>query len=312
VDNSDRPDVDARVRLAAFAFLEETRRRLGSEGAFPRAILAEGFIFEGQRVPLIAPQGIFRPRVLPDMPLSITTVPVVEGQERPYEDVLGSDGLLQYRYRGTDPAHRDNVGLRQAMQRQLPLIYFHGIVPGLYQAAWPVYIIGDNPNALTFTVTVDEGQFVSLGTRPDDPDETDLRRRYATRIFQQRLHQTAFRERVLDAYERHCAICRLRRDQFLEAAHILPDKHPFGEPMISNGLALCKLHHAAFDSHIIGIRPDCTVEVRKDVLQEIDGPMLIHGLQGFHNQNLRVPRRETWRPNPLFLEERYDVFKRAG
>lgn len=305
-------DIDARVRLAAFEFLELTRRRLGTEGAFPRPILSQGFIFEGQRVPLIAPQGIFKPKVLPEMPLSITTVPVVEGEERPYEDVLGADGLLRYRYRGNDPNHRDNVGLRLAMQRQVPLVYFHGIEPGLYEAAWPVYIVGDDPAQLTFTVTVDEGQFVSLGTRPDEPAETDLRRRYATRIFQQRLHQTAFRERVLAAYERVCAVCRLRRDQFLEAAHILPDRHPSGEPLISNGLALCKLHHAAFDSHIIGVRPDCTIHVRDDVLRESDGPMLIHGLQGFHNKTLRVPKKEAWRPNRSFLEERYVLFKEAG
>src|SRR5437870_6410030 len=237
-------DIDARVRLAAFEFLEAKRRELGTDDAFSRGLLAEGFILEGQRVPLIAPQGIFKPKILPEMPLSITTVPIVEGQDRPYEDVLGSDGLLQYRYRGADPQHRDNVRLRLAMQRKVPLVYFHGIIPGLYQAAWPVYIVGDDPARLTFTVSVDEGQFISLGTHPDDPDETELRRRYATRIFQQRLHQTAFRERVLDAYERHCAVCRLRRDQFLEAVHILPDKHPSGEPLISNGLALCKLHHA--------------------------------------------------------------------
>jgi putative restriction endonuclease len=303
------PDIDARVRLAAFEFLESTRRRLGTEGAFPRTLLSQGFTFEGQRVPLIAPQGIFKPRVLPEMPLSITTVPVVEGEERPYEDVLETDGLLRYRYRGTDPNHRENVGLRLAMQRQVPLIYFHGIEPGLYEAAWPIYIVGDDPAQLTFTVTVDEGQFVSLGNRPDEPAETDLRRRYATRIFQQRLHQTAFRERVLAAYERVCAVCRLRRDQFLEAAHILPDKHPSGEPLISNGLALCKLHHAAFDNHIIGVRPDCTIHVRDDVLSESDGPMLIHGLQGFHNQMIGVPKREAWRPNRSFLEERYVLFK---
>ena len=93
------PDIDAQVHLAAFAFLAETRRRLGSDGAFPRPLLAEGFMFEGQRVPLIAPQGIFKPRLLSELPLSITTVPIGEGQDRPYEDVLGADGLLQYRYR---------------------------------------------------------------------------------------------------------------------------------------------------------------------------------------------------------------------
>jgi hypothetical protein len=75
---------------------------------------------------------------------------------------------------------------------------------------------------------------------------------------------------VLRAYQQCCAICRLRHDELLEAAHILPDIHPFGEPVVPNGLALCKLHHAAFDANIIGVTPDLDVTVRLDVLQEID------------------------------------------
>jgi len=70
---------------------------------------------------------------------------------------------------------------------------------------------------------------------------------------------------VLRAYQQCCAICRLRHDELLEAAHILPDIHPFGEPVVPNGLALCKLHHAAFDANIIGVTPDLEVTVRLDV-----------------------------------------------
>jgi len=54
----------------------------------------------------------------------------------------------------------------------------------------------------------------------------------------------------------------------------LPDGHPRGEPIVPNGLALCKLHHAAFDRHILGVRPDLVVEVRLDILREVDGPMV--------------------------------------
>jgi hypothetical protein len=68
------------------------------------------------------------------------------------------------------------------------------------------------------------------------------------------------------------------RRQYVAA--VVPDGHPLGEPVIPNGLALCKLHHAAFDAYIIGVTPDLEVTVRLDVLQEIDGPMLQHGLQG--------------------------------
>ena|SRR5690242_15166375 len=122
-------DPDALVRLEAFRFLEERIRLAPEDGALSRDLLTRGFTYEGQRVPLMGPQGIFKPRLLREIPLSITTVPIVEGGARPYDDAFGPDGLRRYRYRGTNPAHHENVGLRLAMQRQTPLIYFHGVVP---------------------------------------------------------------------------------------------------------------------------------------------------------------------------------------
>jgi putative restriction endonuclease len=304
---------DTAVRLAAFRFLEEQQRLAGDEGALPHRVLLKGFAHEGHRVPLMGPQGIFKPRVLRDIPLSITTVAVTEGEARPYDDAFGEDGLLRYRYRGTDPRHHENVGLRLAMQRHVPLVYFHGIVPGLYVAAWPVYVVGDEPERLTFIVSVDERRFASLGS-VDAPDvgEADLRRRYATRLFRQRLHQREFRERVVRAYQHHCAVCRLRRDELLDAAHIVPDADPRGVPAVRNGLALCTLHHAAFDRHVIGITPDYVVCVRRDVLDQEDGPMLVHGLQGFHGARLRVPQAPASQPDPRLLEERFQHFRQLG
>ena len=82
--------------------------------------------------------------------------------------------------------------------------------------------------------------------------------------------------------------------------------------MVANGLALCKLHHAAFDLNILGISPDYRVELRIDVLQEKDGPMLKHGLQGFHQTTIWTPGRSSWKPRPEFLEERYAAFKKAS
>ena len=304
-------ETDALVRLAAFRFLEEQVGLAPEGGALARTLLGRGFDYEGHRVPLIGPPGIFKPRLC-EIPISITTVPIVEGETRPYDDAFGDDGLLRYRYRGTDPSHVDNAGLRLAMQRQVPLIYFHGIVPGLYVAEWPVYIVGDDSTRLTFTVSVEERRFASLGSDPVESEETDIRRRYATRLFRQRLHQREFRERVVRAYQHHCAICRLRRDELLEAAHILPDADPLGVPAVPNGLALCHLHHSAFDAHLIGIRPDYVVEVRKDVLKEKDGPMLIHGLQGFHGVSLYVPDRAASRPDRRLLDERFTEFQRRA
>ncbi len=303
-------DVDARVRTAAFNFLQAEVRRAGSD-VLPRTLLAHGFILDGRRVPLVGPAGIFKPAVLPEIPLSITTVPVEEGQAPPYRDVIGHDGLLRYCYRGTDPHHRDNVGLRLARQRQAPLLYCHGVVAGLYAVVWPVFIVNDSPSDLMFTVSVDDRQLASAGVVDIEDPATDGRRRYITRQVQQRLHQEGFRQRVLAAYRAHCAVCRLRHAELLEAAHILPDGHPRGEPIVPNGVALCKLHHAAFDANILGITPDCRIEIRLDILEERDGPMLTHGLQGFHNRRILTPAREILRPRREFLEERYDLFRRA-
>src|SRR6058998_3065256 len=304
-------DRDAAVRLRAFQFLTDQRQRFG-EASIPRAVLERGFDFESVRVPLIGPQGIFKPAILPEVPLTITTAPPVEHRDRPYDDGFIDGGFLRYRYRGTDPNHRDNVGLRTAMQRQTPLIYLHGIVPGFYEAAWPVFIVEDHPETLSFVVAIDDQSRAPSGWQLNDPAVLTARRQYVTAVVRQRLHQRGFRQRVLRAYQQCCAICRLRHDELLEAAHILPDGHPLGEPVIPNGLALCKLHHAAFDSYIIGVTPDLEVAVRLDVLEEIDGPMLQHGLQGFQGRRIHVPRADHLKPNRDFLAERYALFRKAG
>src|SRR5213593_1496989 len=95
-------DRDAAVRLRAFDFLTDQRRRFG-EASIPRPILERGFDFEGVRVPLIGPQGIFKPAIMPELPLTITTAPPVEHRERPYDDGFIDGGFLRYRYRGPDP-----------------------------------------------------------------------------------------------------------------------------------------------------------------------------------------------------------------
>lgn len=302
---------DSQVRLAAFRYLTAQRAAFGND--LPWAVLHAGFAFEGTPVPLLGPQGIFIPAILHQpVPLSITTAPPRTGKPRPYDDVVGPDGLLRYRYRGEDIQHRENVGLRRAMRDQVPLIYFEGIESGWYLATYPVYVVHDDPGALTITVAADEQ--ITFGGPADRvaEDMVGARRAYVTQATIKRLHQDKFRHNVLKAYQTSCAVCVLRRRELLEAAHILPDRDPRGIPEVFNGLSLCKLHHAAFDSNIIGIRPDRVVEVRNDIRKEKDGPMLIHGIQDCHGQELKVlPRRDNLKPRSEFLAERYELFRKA-
>lgn len=84
-----------------------------------------------------------------------------------------------------------------------------------------------------------------------------------------------------------------------------------GEPLVSNGLSLCKLHHAAFDRHFLTVRPDYVIEVRRSILEEEDGPMLLHGLKGMHGSQIYVPREISLQPDRDRLEERYAAFRQA-
>ena len=128
-----------------------------------------------------------------------------------------------------------------------------------------------------------------------------------TRDLQVRLHQRSFRERVLRAYRSQCALCRLRHRELLDAAHIIPDREG-GSPNVPNGLSLCKLHHAAFDNLFVGVRPDGIIEVRRDILEEQDGPMLLHGLKRLHQTRIYRPRSRANQPDPDLLEIRYARF----
>ncbi|WP_460364209.1 HNH endonuclease [Actinocorallia lasiicapitis] len=263
------------------------------------------FHFDGQRIALLDyNRGIRKPANMAAA-LSIVTTFTPENRRAPYEDVPGPDGLLRYKYQGTNPQQWDNVSLRRACQLQLPLIWFYGVAPGLYLPRYPVWIVADEPDQLQCVVALDESQQM-LGGMADLPP---LQRAYLERTTRQRLHQPVFRQRVIQAYETTCAMCRLRHASLLDAAHILPDAHPEGVPSVSNGLALCKIHHAAYDQNILGISPDYRVEVRTDILAEVDGPMLRHGLQEMQGTLLTLPRHRIDRPSRTALEERYTTFR---
>jgi putative restriction endonuclease len=294
--------VDAEVRMATFDWLS---RQVNEHGdVIPRTLLAKGFDFHGQRVPLVGPQGIFKPKIIQEIPLSITTAP-----HGPYDDSFGTDGFLRYKYRGQNPDHHENVGLRKAYRYKIPLVYFHGIVPGKYLPIWPVFIVGDNPGSLSFKVAVDDISYIEQ----DSKEQDNLARRiYITSTIRNRLHQRGFRERVLEAYKEQCALCKLRHRELLDAAHIVPDSEPGGEPTVKNGIAFCKLHHAAFDRFFIGIRPDYVIVLRNDILRETDGPMLQHGLQGLHNKKLIIPNKQNLRPDPKLLSWRWERFRNVA
>jgi putative restriction endonuclease len=130
---------------------------------------------------------------------------------------------------------------------------------------YPCFVTGDDPAARRVLLAPGamEGPFDEREpVLPDDPIE----RRYVVRAVRRRVHQARFRGRVVPAYAGQCAICRLKEVRLLDAAHILGDATPRGEPLVSNGLSLCSIHHRAFDEDLVGVSPDLDVRVAPRLL----------------------------------------------
>ena len=304
-------DTDWNLRLAAFARLSALREQKGGSDLVTAAELSEGFDFEGERIRLVdLRKGIWKPRQA-EAALTLFTAPPKPGHPAPYDDDLDeTTGHFIYRYERTDPDLHTNRAVRRAMELGRPLIYIVGIDKGLYQALFPAYVTDDSPGDLAFRLEVDADVAIF------DPKHADVAlrapaREYATRAVKVRLHQRRFRQLVVRAYAHRCAICQLRHEPLLDAAHILEDRHERGLPEIPNGLALCKIHHSAYDVNILGVDPDYRVHVSEDVLREKDGPMLTWGLQKMDQVTLWLPRSQEQRPNREFLAERFERFRAA-
>ena len=300
------PLAEERVREAALSWLEDIT--LGGKLPLSREQLANDFTVDGVRFLLIdRGRGIRKPAGWLAA-LSITTAAPKRGRARPYEDVEGPDGLHRYKLRRDDRGVSDNAGLRAALLLDVPLAWFYGLEPSRFQVISPVFLRNEEPELDQFSLALTEAQRM---VQPGSVIEERLKK-YLVRQTWQRLHQPVFASQVMLAYAERCAVCALNHRELLDAAHIVPDSKPHGLPIVTNGLALCKIHHAAYDTNILGIRPDYTVEIHERLLHEIDGPMLLHGLQGRHGQLLMaVPRRQMDRPDASHLEERYAEFRAA-
>jgi putative restriction endonuclease len=298
-------DKDDELRAAAFAFLSDLTSRTG--GVVKREDLRQ-FTFLGERISL--EQHMRGIRVVEGLPaaLTILTTYAARPEDRPYED----DNYPRYKWQGTNPNASDNVALRRAMELQKPLAWFRPIAPTIYEAVFPVWVVDEEPERHQVVLAIDEimrsnWQRDVLAT----PADVVRRAEYAKRVVDVRLHQREFRHIVIAAYGAQCALCQLRHPELLDAAHIKEDAEG-GLPIVTNGIAMCAIHHRAFDALVVGVTPKYVVEVRGDVLAERDGPTLQHSLQGIHGTTLILPSRRQQRPDVELLEERYERFRQAG
>ena len=287
----------ARLRLDIFADVELLAE---SRGGFITRQDALDFTIRGQNLKLIdyGGRGIRNPSDFD------ATLSIVSSSDGPYADHMGSDGLLRYARR-SGSIEGDNRKLRVAMTTGTPIILFERPTAGVLVPITGALVVDEDRDAGFFHVALNE----AARDLAEGPPSTPLERKYVTQTVLRRVHQPVFRARVVVAYGTACAVCRLRHASLLDASHIIPDSAADGHAEVNNGLALCKLHHAAYDNNLMGISPDYVVKIRRDLLEEIDGPMLRHGLQEMNNMTISLPTRRVDKPSQEALAIRFDEFR---
>ncbi len=317
------------IRIRAIRWILELCDRHQSDGVLHRSLYERNqFHWKSEQPILLQHQqlGVTRPRQC-QFPISITT----SSRTNRYSDRFEPDGeIFRYSYQGRSEAGRltqvdnpFNNGLRKLARNRWPLIYFHGIHPAYYLVVAPVLIVDDDPITQTFGVIwgekIDAYEriiFPSTSAHPSVSEQglildiPDLRRdEFQKRSVKVRLAQGSFREKILQAYKNRCALCRLHHPPLLDAAHITPVSEK-GDYSVPNGLSLCKLHHAAYDKHYLGITPDFEIKVRGDLLEERDGPVLQYAIKEFHDEKIHLPKQRDSRPDRDALAGRYLQFER--
>lgn len=308
-------DPDAALRQEIFSYL----RQLGGEaGLVAAAQIGAGYTRpNGEHVALITrPRGIFKPRQMSSL-LSIKTVVPRPGRGVWYDDqreahqrIYNGEDTVSYSFMGDNADAADNRLLKHACDAKIPIVYFLGISPGIYRILMPTFIDAWDPRALRVNLSFGN---INIDPTQDEmdvaPPRTDLQRRYALNVVKRRLHQDAFRQAVIQAYKGRCAFSHLPVPTLLDAAHIVSDKHELlGQPVVTNGLPLSKIHHAAFDAHLIGVDPDYKIHVSKKLLSQRDGPLL-DALKDLNGASLRLPLRKQDYPDPDRLAVRFQEYR---
>jgi len=274
-------------------------RAAANGGVISRVELSALLLANGETRRVIdTSKGIWNPRDL------AATLSIVSSPTGPYDDRDVDGGLFHYDYRAGS-TEGDNTKLRRAFQLGLPVILLRKIDNGIYVPVFPTYVVADDIENRQFVLALDE----SLRFLANPLSPTAAEKRYAERVVRARLHQPEFRARVIRAYHTTCAICSLKHADLLDAAHIIGDGQDGGDPIVTNGLSLCKIHHAAYDRNLLGISPDYTIHLDKNLLDEVDGPMLRHGLQEMHGKSLILPIKRNELPDRERLSARFERFR---
>lgn len=156
----------------------------------------------------------------------------------------------------------------------------------------------------------DQAQLVALRQMASDPlkvepDDLPMQRRTVMTTTLRLLRNRRFSEQVLGAYDHCCAFCGVQL-RLLDAAHILPVAHPDSNDRVPNGVALCALHHRAYDSALVTFDGGFSIQVSQSAIVCLTDAGLTGGLAQFNaalRSSLLLPKVQANYPSTQMISK---------
>lgn len=298
---------DWRIRSAALAAI--TRLAEAWDWEVPWARIAEGFGIGGQRF-LYATKalGIYVPKGA-GIALSVKTTVPKAGRGMRYRDqnpgglvTYTDSGLLSYDLQAQGAhAEANNRALLRAMERRLPLIYFHGIRPGAYQPIAPVWVTDFHPDRSS--VALSPGDVAGVRTTIRVPEV--MGSAYTAGFHQRKVDRARFNTAVCEAYDSRCAVSGLPERELLVGARIAPDAK-VGPDLVSDGICMSVLHRGAYNANLIGIDPEYRVHVSRRLGPA--GKEAVHVVKDLEGGRIALPKDAADWPSREHLAARFELF----
>lgn len=195
---------------------------------------------------------------------------------------LGKSPSIQIRLETLQRANTDGLSFGDKGNQELAFGVRPDMLAVYLAAAEALHKFGINKSDLKALKNL-TGQ--TLGAVAQDLQEVSGKRKRVLKQVARIARDTNFRLRVLNAYAQRCAFCGVQL-RLLDAAHIIPVSAPGSTDETCNGLALCALHHRAYDSGLVLALEDYSLSISEKAIDSLKRRDLARGLERFRT-NLR-------------------------
>src|SRR6266496_904566 len=172
---------------------------------------------------------------------------------------LGSSPSIQIREDALRKAYINGFEPRDKGNKEVAIAFRPDFFVDYLQSLEPLHDFGQSTKDLSVLSEIAQNPEINVA----DIQIQNVARKTTVVSVSKKLRDVSFRKRVLTAYSFHCAVCGIQL-KLVEAAHIIPVNHDNGTDETRNGLALCALHHKAYDQGLITVVEDYSVQINRN------------------------------------------------